>query len=73
MFTVSLDTGGSSLPVKQGTSTTMVDIKALITGVCIRDLPALGIDHTTLSLRFQTDFRKIVHESNYKLVVECSV
>lgn len=69
MFTVSLDMGGSSLPVKQGTSTTMVDIRALITGVCIRDLPALGIDHTTLNLRFQTDFRKIVHESNYELVV----
>lgn len=51
----------------------MVYIRALITGECITDLPALGIDCTTFNLHFHTDLRKLVRESNYELVVECSI
>lgn len=63
----------SSLPVKQGTSTATVYVRALIIEERVRDLPAPEIDHTTLNLYFEADFRKPVHESNYELAVEYSV
>lgn len=62
-----------SPPVKQGTSTAMLYVRALVTEVRVRDLPAPEINHTTLNLHFETDSGKLVHGSDYELVVGCGV